>query len=296
VQYFVSVIANGGPRLRRFSPEGIYYTGDSINPMVGLAYPEGGWPPNASVQLTVTRPTTSVGEVLTHAQQQPATTVDGDTTPARQATLAAIAQQTGAPAIQYQDIAYELYDDPQHTGTFESAGVFGNQITDLFTAEGDYTFHFRASYGDAYAATRELTWTVYVDTGIDPTHTDVTSVLEPPRPDGTRPVKITITPRDRYGNHLGPGRGPDISFTGTDGTTTGGSVHDNGEGSYTVTGTWDPESSQPPGVIITQPARAPTPANSGKPHKRHRCHLPWKLICLLLALTTIVLLILLLTK
>lgn len=295
VRYFVSVIANGGPRLRRLIPARAYYTGDSINPLVGLAYAEGGWPPNAKVQLTVTKPATSVGELLTHAQQQPATTVDGDTLPARQATLAAIAQQTGAPAIQYQDVTYDLYDDPTHTGTFEASGVFGNSIADLFTAEGDYTFHFRATYGDAYTATRELVWSVYVDTGIDPAHTDVTTGLGPKLPDGTQEITITVVPKDRYGNHLGPGRGEGITLTGSAGTTTKGSVKDNGDGSYTVTGVWDPGSGQPPGVVIAQPEHAP--ATVGEKHpKRHRCRHLWKLLCLLLAIVALVLLVLLLTK
>jgi V8-like Glu-specific endopeptidase len=295
IHYFVSVIANGGPRLRRFARPGTYYTGDSINPMVGLAYAQGGWPPNAKVRLTVTKPATSVGEVLTHAQLQPAGTLDGDTIPARQATLASVAQQTGSPAIQYEEVSYDLYDDPGHTGTFEASGVFGNSITDLFTAEGDYSFHFRASYGDTYSATRELTWTLYIDTGIDPSHTDVTVSVGPTLPDGTHTVTITVVPRDRHDNHLGPGRGNDVTVAGAPGTTTTGGVHDNGDGSYSVTGTWDPQSGQPPGLVLVQPERAPV-SLGGKHPGHHRHHFPWMLLCLLLALVALVLLILLLAK
>lgn len=300
VQYFVTVIASGGPRLRRLGRGNHYFTGDTINPLVGLAYPEGGWPPNAKVQLTVTKPTSSVGELLTQHGQQPATSLDGDTLPARQATLAAIAQQTGAPAVQYEDVAYDLYDDPPHTRTFEASGVFGNDLVDLFTAEGDYTFHFRASYGDAYTATRELTWTAYVDTGIDPTKTTVTTTRGGPGPGGTQTITIVVTPRDRYGNHLGPGRGDGIVVTGTPGTTITGVATDNGDGSYTFTGTWDPGAGDPPGVVITQPGGTPvpicgTPAPGGGPPHHHHHHPGrrwWKLLCALLALLAIVALIL----
>jgi V8-like Glu-specific endopeptidase len=263
VQYFVSVIANGGPRLRKLRGGVRYFTGDSINPLVGLAYPEGGWPPGASVQLTVTKPTSSVGELLTQRGLSPASAVDGDTIPSRQATLAAIAQATGAPAVQYTDVVYDLYDDPSHTATFEASGVFGNELTDLFNAEGDYTFHFRASYGDAYSATRELSWTAYVDTGIDPTTTTVTTTPGAAGPGGGQTVTIVVTPRDKYGNHLGPGRGDGLTVTGTPGTTITGYPTDNGDGSYTFTGTWDPGAGQPPGVVITPPGGVPVPVSGG---------------------------------
>jgi hypothetical protein len=46
--------------------------------------------------------------------------------------------------------------------------VFGNPLKDLLTVEGNYTFHFEATYGEGCTATRELRWSLHVDVGIDP--------------------------------------------------------------------------------------------------------------------------------
>jgi V8-like Glu-specific endopeptidase len=295
VRYFVSVIANGGPRLSKMTPSKRYYTGDKINPLVGLGYLDGGWPPNAEVRLTVTRPTASVGEVLTARPLQPPSTVAGDTLPARQATLTAIAQQTGSPAITYQDADLPLYDDPARTGSFEASGVFGDQLSDLFTAEGNYTFHFRASYGRTQRATRELTWSIYIDTGIDGSATEASVKREQKRPDGSQEVTITFIPRDRYGNHVGPGRSEDITVTGTPGTTTSSTPHDNGDGSYTIGGSWDPGSSQEPGVVLTQAGRDPISVVAAR-GKRRNWLLFWKLLVLILAIIVLVLIVLLIAR
>jgi V8-like Glu-specific endopeptidase len=294
IDYFISVIANGGPRLWRITPERRYFTGDAINPLVQLGYPAGGWPPNAKINLTVTKPKQSTGELLTHAPQQGPIAVDGDTIPARQATLAAISQQTGSPAVQYEDVSYNLYDDAGHTRAFEASGLFGDQIIDLFTAEGDYTFHYQATYGDNYTADRELSWSTYVDAGIDPAHSDLTTSLGGQLPDGSRSVVIVVTPRDRYGNHLGPGRTGDLTISGTPGTSIApGAVQDNGDGSYTVTGTWDPTSGEQPAVVIGQPGRASVPLATKRHH--HRWWI-WPLLCLILLIIAVLLLILLITK
>jgi von Willebrand factor type A domain len=275
VNYFVSVIASGGPRLRKLNAPTSYFTGDPINPLVGLAYLEGGWPPNITVQLTVTRPSESLGNIIARHGLDAPTTIGGDTIPARQATIAAIAQQQGSPAVQYHDITYTLSDSPANTQTFEKAGVFGAQIADLLTAEGHYTFHFRATYGDTYEATRELTWSTYVDTSVDPSQSTVTTTLGPPGPGGT-PVTIVIDPRDKYGNRLGPGRSGSITVTGGPCTTVSGSVQDDGDGTYTVAGTWDPSCGQPPSIVITQPGRPPvivTGSTAGHGGSGgHRCH------------------------
>jgi hypothetical protein len=70
-------------------------------------------------------------------------------------------------------------------------------------------------------------------------------------------VRTTLTPRDRYGNHVGPGRADAFDIAPQAGSTIIGGVRDNGNGSYTVDLCWDPDSGLPPGVIVTQPDRPP---------------------------------------
>ena len=70
-------------------------------------------------------------------------------------------------------------------------------------------------------------------------------------------MKINIIPRDKYGNHLGPGRLGALSITGTTGTTPTEQPQDNRDGSYSVTAIWDPSLSPSPGIVISQTGRPP---------------------------------------
>jgi hypothetical protein len=173
----------------------------------------------------------------------------------------------------------------------EPDGIFGNVFPDLLKTEGTYTFHAVASYGDTCVATREALWSLHIDVGIDPAHSDVSVNLTGTGPSGKRTGTVTITPKDVYGNNLGPGRSDGISVTDVPGTTVTGPVTDNGDGTYTVPVAWDPSSGQEPGIVVGQPGRPPAVVGP-KPKKRHcrRCKL---LVWFLLFLVLILLLVLL---
>jgi hypothetical protein len=287
---FVNVIANGGPRLRRWPDRAKYFTGDRINPIVALHYATGGAPENIKVQVTVKRPDASLGNILAQAKLQPPITLGGDTIPARQATLLAIENSSGKPAVNYTETSFELTSSPASTnGQFEPDGVFGNPRTDLLTVEGHYTFHVRATYGEGCVSTRELQWSITVDPSIDPSRTTVTGSDGVRQPDGTRTGTVTVTPRDLYGNLLGPGRGADLTVSGVPGTTVTEAVRDNGDGTYTVPVTWDPAKGHP-GVVIGQPGRPPVVVappkkwESSTPAPRDPCKPCWILLCALLAM------------
>jgi hypothetical protein len=151
-----------------------------------------------------------------------------------------------------------LFDDPQNSGGFfEPSGIFGNELKDLLRTEGNYTFRFKAMYGEECMATRELFWTLHVNTGIDPGRTEVNTTVISDLAGGTKLVKIDFIPRDTYGNHVGPGRLDSLSISGTLGTTPKEAPQDNRDGSYTITATWDPSLAPAPGLVVTQPGRPP---------------------------------------
>jgi hypothetical protein len=127
--------------------------------------------------------------------------------------------------------------------------------------------------------------------GIDPSRTGVTTTDTGTRADGTHTVIVTVTPRDQYGNNLGPGRGDGIAISGTPGTTVTGPPQDNGDGSYGVPGVWDPSSGQPPGVVVSQPGRPGVVVQ--EPAAKEDCR-KWKILFWLLLLLLLILLILLL--
>jgi hypothetical protein len=296
-RYFVNVLAAGGPRLRHVPRPRRLYSGDSVNPLVVLRRDDSSTPHGATVTCTVTRPAVAAGDVLAQAGLGAPRTIGGDTIPARQATLLDIEQQSGTPPVGYEQVAFELLDDPASTeGQFESHGVFGRVLDDLLTVEGDYTFHCRATYGHDHPGAREHVWTLHVDAGIDAGRTGIDVARVAAQPGGGTRVRITLTPRDRYGHLLGPGRAEAISVAGTPGTTVIGLPADNGDGTYTVDGAWDPGSGPEPGVVVQQPDRPGAVLGGGEGGGAaglRRCWW-WALAALVLAVIVVVLLVILL--
>lgn len=287
VRYFANVIPSGGATLAKVRDLRRYYTGDAINPLVALRYPNGNWPTGAAGRVTVTRPSVGAGDLLTRAKLGAPRAVDGDTIPARQATLGSLGE-----TVDYTQESFDLSADPASLGgAFRPAGRLGRPLPDLLTVEGDYAFHFEATYGHACVATRELTWSVHVDVGIDPGRTTTTTTVTGTRPDGRRTGTVVIVPRDRFGNHLGPGRGDDLTVGGGPTTTVTGPVQDNGDGSYTVPVAWDPASGGP-SVVVTQPDR-PAVVVSPPGGAAPRCRF-WRLLCLLLGILVVILVLVLL--
>jgi Trypsin-like peptidase domain/von Willebrand factor type A domain len=280
-RYFINVIAAGGPRLRRIRTGRRYYTGDTINPLAILRYADGSAPRNARARVTIKRPARSVGNILTRAKLKPPITIDGDTIPARQASLIELERSAGRPLVGYSEVTFDMFSNPQNTnGMFRAAGIFGNVLKNLLTVEGNYTFHVVASYGKGCVSTREAQWSVHVNPSIDPSRTGVTVAQTGTRADGTVTGTITVTPRDPYGNNVGPGRGGDMSFSGTQGTTVTGPVKDNGDGSYTVPVAWVPAGGTP-GVVIGQPDRPPVVVGPTRPGGK-TCKYCWLFAGLLL--------------
>jgi hypothetical protein len=83
---------------------------------------------------------------------------------------------------------------------------------------------------------------------------------------------------------------------GTPGTTVIGLPADNGDGTYTVDGAWDPGSGLEPGVVVQQPDRPGAVLGGGEGGGAaglRRCWW-WALAALVLAVIVVVLLVILL--
>lgn len=260
LRYFVNVIPGGGARMSRMRDPVRQYTGDEINPMVLVRYEDGGWPRHMQATLTVTRPDTGVGNVLSESGLGAPGNVGGDLIPPRQATLQALEKARGRPVVGYVRTELALSGDADNTrGSFEETATLGRRLPDFLTVEGHYTFHARAIYGDGDGCSgmRELTWSVHVEVGIDGGKTEVTLTDLPPRPDGGACYRMRFTPRDRYGNRLGPGKADSFRVLAQPGSTPSGPVRDGGDGSYEVDVCTDPGALQPPSIGVAQPGRPP---------------------------------------
>jgi len=259
LRYFVNVIPAGGPKLLRESEGQYVYTGDDISPLLRVRHADGSWPDDVEIELSVFSPDAGMGNLLSDAGLSAGVLIDGDEIPARQATLRQIETTTGQPAIRFVKQQFALKEDAANTrGSFEAAGSAGIALSNFLRMEGNYTFHAKAIYGEC-SGTRELVWTVHVDVGIDPGRTDVKTDPLGTGPDGEECQRMTFTPRDKYGNRIGPGRANDMAISARPGTTLTSAIRDLLNGSYQVDLCWDPGSATPPGIVVGQPGRTPVP-------------------------------------
>ncbi len=263
-RFFVTVLATGGPVLRVKDKRTRYFTGDRVNPLVALARPDGYPPHDASVSLVVTRPTASVGTILSQSGLRSST--GADAIPPRFATLQQLEKEHGGPLVPYEGVTRRLYDDGTHEdGAMEPDGVFGNPWDDLLLHEGNYTFRAVATFGHECSATREVSWSVHVAIGIDPGKTGIDVRELGTLPDGRTHIRVSITPRDRYGNALGPGCLDELDVQGQPGTEPIGETIDAGNGTYEQDAAWDPGSGEPPRVGIAQPGRPAVVVEGDRP-------------------------------
>jgi hypothetical protein len=291
VRFFVTIVADGGPRLEPILPTRRVYTGDSLNPLVALRYGNGS-APRAEVELEIQAPDAALGTLVAEAGlEEPI--VDDDPLSAFRATLRKLGGSSGAFNLPTRSQTVELFDDGEHSdGAMEPDGVYGNPMADLTRYEGTYAFHARARYGNGCDGLREALWSVSVELGIDPDRTtvEVTGVADAPA--GRKRGTIVVTPRDRFGSPLGPGRGDALDLAGGAGTTVVGPVRDNRDGSYSVDVVWDPDVAAQPGLVSTQPERPAVPLT---PPTRQGPTCPrWLCVLLAIALGLAILIIILL--
>lgn len=281
VAYFISIIADGGPRLEPLPFERRVYTGDAIVPRAALRYPDG-TSPHAHIEMTVDAPEVALGALAAKAGlARPV--IDGDAVDALHATLQGLAQGPAGLVIPTRPVEATLRnDDPEVGATLEPGWVYGAVLRELTRNEGTYTFHARARYGHGCVSTREAIWSVYVECGIDPNHTRVDILSTTDGAGGLRLGRIRVRPQDRYGNPLGPGRADQFDVAGATGSRPTGPVRDMGDGNYEVDVEWDPTVSGQPGLVVSQPDRAPvTIAPTGAAGGATGCP---RWLCMILAL------------
>jgi hypothetical protein len=146
----------------------------------------------------------------------------------------------------------------------EEDGIYNNRLKDLTRVEGTYEFRAIATFGEGCTATREAFWSIHVEPAIDRRQTGVTFVEVAQQPDGRHGI-IVITPRDPYGNPLGPGRGDRFTVKEIPGIQITGKVTDRRNGDYGVDVIWDPSVTDTPGVLVQQPDRDPQTLTPPKP-------------------------------
>lgn len=279
-RFFVTVTVDGGPYFRP-APMRRVYTGDAINPRVILRDHNGFCMADADVTVDVKRPNDGTGNILTQSGLHAPGNIGGDVVDARTNTLLALEHAAGGTLVTTTTQTIQLIDDGRTDGdgTLEPDGIFGNPQPDLLRVEGTYEFHAHASYGENCRGMRETAWSIYVSVGIDPGHTVVTADPLGLGPTGCERLRLTFTPRDRYGNYVGPGRADSFGILAQPGSNITGAVTDLGNGSYTQEICWDPNSADPPGIGIVQPERPPVVVTAPVPPIPARFSYSVKFVC-----------------
>jgi hypothetical protein len=119
--------------------------------------------------------------------------------------LQILAERAGKEILQRGVVNLELYDDGRHGDEKPNDGIYANSFTDT-KIPGSYTFRFVASdilVGDI-KTTREWTKSWYNEVNINPDYSVVDVNFIESTADGWR-YRVTIVPRDQFGNYLGPG-------------------------------------------------------------------------------------------
>jgi Mg-chelatase subunit ChlD len=115
------------------------------------------------------------------------------------------------PSI-FEDGSNQLFDDGAHHDEAAGDGNYANRYLEL-DKEGSYTWRFAVAgeLPDGSAFTRVITVSKWVGIRVDPGSSPVTtSVLA--SPPGLQLTQITVYPKDRNGEFLGPFRPEDVVF------------------------------------------------------------------------------------
>lgn len=130
----------------------------------------------------------------------------------------------------------ELYDDGTHGDENANDGIYSNSFADT-TKEGIYTFTFTATgkttNGNPFRREKAIQKYVAVDVKSDKIEIDV-KFDEVVEKELRAYYKVTVIPKDVFGNYLGPGYAGAISLTPSKGEFVD-DIKDNLDGTYTVT-------------------------------------------------------------
>jgi hypothetical protein len=236
VNWFVDILARGLSRLDPHVTASRLYTGDVLKPSVRIVEafrPHGGYD-TVVARVEVTRPSRGIGDALVAAGLGKADVQAGDPRDARQVTLAQTGWNPDGDHGHPDTRTFVLYDDGTHGDHLPNNHYWTVDLpSDFARVGGNYRYHFVLDLTkNGCTQRREASQTVFVETRADPRATRVSV-----RPaDGQRnTVDVTLTPRDGFGNHVGPGRGGEF-HCGPDPRCRcdARQTRDHGDGSYTL--------------------------------------------------------------
>jgi len=237
-KYFLDVLASGGPQLEYEQARVNTHTGDTLR--VKLRIPAPTLPINGftsvDARVTITSPNESIGALLYENGLSNSSVGHSEPIGAVQATLKNIWNGSHG-MIKTNTATYQLYDDGTHGDLFANNNYWSAVLPVPARYEGHYNLYFEVDITNGQTTLhREMGSTLYVSPGIDPDSSTI--VVEPggTNRNGDQSYEITVTPRDRMGNPLGPGRshmiGVELGSDVNPGSDNNGRFEDQLDGRY----------------------------------------------------------------
>ncbi|WP_375746468.1 hypothetical protein NR800_18155 [Corallococcus interemptor] len=215
-----------------------YRTGDTMRVTASLR--QGNKPiRGARVKVELARPGESLGTFLavnsglyTPRQSEPGK--GGDVPPPKEDMLRVLMKAkkldsllVPGPAALFPDGSSDLRDDGAHHDGAADDGDYANVYTRV-DKEGVYTWRISAvgRLEDGSAFTRVMTVSTWAGIRPDAASSIITYTHDLPAPRGMAAVRVSISPRDRFKEHLGPFRGDELKFESDVGTFEGDITQD----------------------------------------------------------------------
>jgi hypothetical protein len=220
--------------------KGVYDTGDSVHLSVRLL--ENGLPASAeNMEVEVRKPLDGVGNVLSRrkvpmADLQAMLKASPDALPnMRYAKAAILTEKDGRPIIGHHKTTIRLYDDGNHGDGAAGDGIWANDFTGTMK-EGVYDFYFKAQVRQEAGAQIAREKTVSTVIGVltaDAGKSRISVSRGKAAKAGVSSYQVKFTPKDRFGNHMGPGYAGAISMKAAK-ADLAGKIVDNADGSYSA--------------------------------------------------------------
>jgi hypothetical protein len=211
VQYSASALAKGGTNFEVSFDKVHKETGDKIQLQAKLIKDDVRLR-GAAIDIYADVPKVSTGNVLYQnkvdvKEIQQYAKEQGDQMNLAAAKLAILNKNAGGNVLVRDAAIFKLFDDGQHGDVFANDGIYGNSFDDTKKA-GAYTFRFVASgiptAVSNITTTREWTKSLLTTVAVDGDASGILVDMTGKTADGNK-YFVKTTPKDKYGNYLGPG-------------------------------------------------------------------------------------------
>lgn len=236
--YQYSVINDSALKMTAALDQASYQTGEPVTLTARLAEPGKPVLDVSAITVTITRPDDGAGNWFADNR---VSSKDLATVPAvinneslhglqRKAIYLTDTRKVQFPA-RSESVTLRLYDDGSHGDQVAGDGIYTNRFNDTLK-EGGYSFYFQAS-GDSSSSKfdREALIQKYVTVNADPNNIAVAVIPQTDPGGDLQQYRVVITPKDKYGNYLGPRYASQIAMTTTQGTFVG-KLTDELDGNY----------------------------------------------------------------